>query len=322
MGKDKDKKKRKHDSSSDSSSDSGSDHKRHKKDKDKKHKKDKKQKKHKSKDSKKEKKQVKEAKKFLKQQKEKEREEKERREAENVPLPGGQAIESITADDYFVKNPEFSVWLTFAHGKYFNDLESSETRALFAGEFVPAWNARKLPKRFYDGIQAGVSRTKAGGAARSVVPAQAKTPAELADEEYEAKMAARQHIKSERKEGRQKDKLWLDEMLPKATGREAMVEKKMARREDAKAREGSPEMTTVGFGGGDVMGGGGNDDFQATKARMAASQNRRMNVRAGQQAERMQKLTEYQAAEEAKMAQFRAMVGLQAGSKVEIKKRE
>jgi hypothetical protein len=45
----------------------------------------------------------------------------------------------------------------------------------------------------------------------------------------------------------------------------------MARREAAKAREGSPDMAPV-TGGGDMMGGGGDDSFAAAKARCAAVQ--------------------------------------------------
>lgn len=46
--------------------------------------------------------------------------------------------------------------------------------------------------------------------------------------------------------------------------REALIEKKMARREAAKAREDSPEVMRV-TGGGDVMGG--DDSFEAARAR-------------------------------------------------------
>ncbi len=54
-------------------------------------------------------------------------------------------------------------------------------------------------------------------------------------------------------------KEWLDEMLPKATGREALVEKKVAAREAKRAREESPDV--------DLMGRGEEDSFAAAKAR-------------------------------------------------------
>lgn len=50
-----------------------------------------------------------------------------------------------------------------------------------------------------------------------------------------------------------------------ATGREARVEARIARREEARAREASPELLTLP-GGGDILGGGG-DSFQAALAR-------------------------------------------------------
>ncbi len=51
----------------------------------------------------------------------------------------------------------------------------------------------------------------------------------------------------------------------RATGREAMVEKRMARREAARERESSPVMDRLPGGGGDIMGG--EDSFAAARAR-------------------------------------------------------
>ncbi len=49
------------------------------------------------------------------------------------------------------KNPEFTAWLREVHGRFFNELETDDARALFA-QFVAAWNARKLPARYYVGM--------------------------------------------------------------------------------------------------------------------------------------------------------------------------
>lgn len=62
--------------------------------------------------------------------------------------------------------------------------------------------------------------------------------------------------KLERKKFSKDQEVLMDELLPKATGREALLEKKALRREQARAREDSPEV----FRERDVMGGG--DDFQ------------------------------------------------------------
>lgn len=63
--------------------------------------------------------------------------------------------------------------------------------------------------------------------------------------------------KYERKKERKVREEVLDEILPKATGREALLEKKKAIREAHKAREWSPEPMRES----DMMGGG--DDFKA-----------------------------------------------------------
>lgn len=52
--------------------------------------------------------------------------------------------------------------------------------------------------------------------------------------------------------------------------REAMIEKKMARREAAKEREASPDLIKLP-GGGDIFGG--DDSLEAAKARWAVSFN-------------------------------------------------
>lgn len=62
--------------------------------------------------------------------------------------------------------------------------------------------------------------------------------------------------KLEGKKFRKDQELLMEELLPKATGREALIEKKALRREQTRAREDSPEV----FRERDVMGGG--DDFQ------------------------------------------------------------
>ena len=40
-------------------------------------------------------------------------------------------IDNIDKDDYFAKNAEFTAWLREQRGKFFNEMDSIETRALF-----------------------------------------------------------------------------------------------------------------------------------------------------------------------------------------------
>ncbi|CAI5477793.1 unnamed protein product [Closterium sp. Yama58-4] len=77
------------------------------------------------------------------------------------------------------------------------------------------------------------------------------------EEESRAERKARERM--ERKRERERQAMRLEEVVPRETGREAVIAERMARRrESAREREQSPEM---GMKEKDVMGGG--DDFQA-----------------------------------------------------------
>ena len=60
--------------------------------------------------------------------------------------------------------------------------------------------------------------------------------------------------------------------------RDARVEAKAARRDDRRAREASPDVVRLP-GGGDPMGGGDGDSFQAAQARCAAIVDEGLTVR-------------------------------------------
>ena len=66
-------------------------------------------------------------------------------------------VNSISEDDYFAKNAEFTTWLKEQRQLFFNDLSAEETRRLFA-EFVEAWNARRLPAKLYAGVTGSAMR--------------------------------------------------------------------------------------------------------------------------------------------------------------------
>ncbi|KAK9830029.1 hypothetical protein WJX72_009298 [[Myrmecia] bisecta] len=323
-----DKKKRRHeetlsDSSTGSSDDELEQHKKRKrkdKDKDKgkkpKKEKDKKSKKNSKKDDN-EKRLLKEAKKFLKQRL-KSGGQEDGPPPDNTPLEPSASIATINEDDYFAKNPEFSTWLRDERGQFFNELSADETHALFK-DYVKAWNSRKLPARHYAGIVGSAMRRTThqwglrGGTEHASKGAIGMAAAIEEEREMHASQRAAQW--QERKQWRLQQKEELDELLPKATGREALLEKKAARREAAKAREDSPDLVKLP-GGGDVMGG--DDSFAAAKAR----QERQTDWRSKQQAVRQEGLNHRvaaaQAADDEKMAQFRAL--LSAGP-IQIPKR-
>lgn len=305
MGSDKHKKshKRKHsdDSDSNSSEDSDRDQKHSKKHKKEKSKKDK------HKKSKKEDKRVKEAKKFLKQKLKGQNAE----DADDIkPVDRDTQINTITKDDYFAKNAEFTAWLRDEKGKLFNDMDADATRALF-DDFVEEWNGRKLYAKYYAGLTGGTSMRRTNhqwgirqGGSAELASGQVGMAAAM-EEEREAHQAAREGQQVERRKWRTEQKEWLDEQLPKATGREAQLEKKAARREAAKEREQSPDMSKLP-GGGDIMGG--DDSFAAAKAREARKDDWKSRQQAVKQDMLSQKLAAANAQEQAKMAMFRNMI--------------
>ena len=76
-------------------------------------------------------------------------------------------------------------------------------------------------------------------------------------EQEEAWAARAQQMKLERRRGRKEAEVAMEEMMPRATGREARVEARIARRVEKREREASPELMKDK----DLLGGG--DDFQA-----------------------------------------------------------
>jgi hypothetical protein len=95
--------------------------------------------------------------------------------------------------------------------------------------------------------------------------------AELAEAEAQARDDARGAAKADAKRARRDDRERLEEMLPRATGREARGEARIARREEARARDVSPDAHVTG--GGSAMGG--TDSFAAAVARQRRQQDAR-----------------------------------------------
>jgi hypothetical protein len=67
-------------------------------------------------------------------------------------------FEAITADDYFIRNQEFTTWLRDSERISFNDLSTEESHELF-DKFVETWNNGKLPGRYYAGLAATTRRS-------------------------------------------------------------------------------------------------------------------------------------------------------------------
>lgn len=108
----------------------------------------------------------------------------------------------------------------------------------------------------------------------------------------------------------------LDELVPKATGREAMLEKRAAvrqsNREMATAKEDAVfDGSFGGFGAAAAMGGG--DDFAAALAASRAAKARR-DARRGVDREALERRAEaHRAREEARVREFRALLKTDEG---------
>eukprot|EP00899_Mesostigma_viride_P014679 jgi/Mesvir1/23211/Mv22672-RA.1 len=229
-----------------------------------------------------------------------------------MPAPSGSSAAKkkydISDADYFSKNMEFSTWLKESRNTYFSSLSSTEARELFS-DFVKVWNDGKLSGKYYDGMDKAV-RTGHNWAIKRDEP---PSSAALAAAEEERRESAKATLRLEQKKARQEHNVVLDELLPKATGREALQEKRAIRRQEAKAREDSPELMSQG----DVMGGG--DSFQDRLARQKAFQQKKEQAKAAELAERRER---YTASENAKVEAFKAMMGVQEGVKYSIPKRQ
>eukprot|EP00195_Chlamydomonas_chlamydogama_P006780 CAMPEP_0202905990 /NCGR_PEP_ID=MMETSP1392-20130828/36933_1 /ASSEMBLY_ACC=CAM_ASM_000868 /TAXON_ID=225041 /ORGANISM="Chlamydomonas chlamydogama, Strain SAG 11-48b" /LENGTH=353 /DNA_ID=CAMNT_0049594321 /DNA_START=32 /DNA_END=1093 /DNA_ORIENTATION=- len=227
------------------------------------------------------------------------------------PLSGLAAVlpesQRISDDDYFRKGNEFMAWLHEERGLLFNELSTEETHRLFEG-FVSLWNAGRLAQKFYAGtVAAPIKRTThkwafAGGSGSGTG---ARGMAAYLDDQKSKQGDARDAERTAARRRRADEKEVLEELLPRATGRDAVVEKRVARREEAKARESSPDRAFLP-GGGDMMGG--DDSFAAAKAREARRHEAQRNRAVVKQEELALKAAQFQAKDDEKMAAFRALL--------------
>lgn len=207
----------------------------------------------------------------------------------------------LLEEDYYEKNKEFSAWLKEDHGVYFSSLSSDDTRRLFV-DFVQAWNAGKLSEKLYSGIN---------HAARTDHKWQFKSEKELSIDNKEELEFMKKLERSQRKKFRKEHDDLIDELIPKATGKERLLEKRSIRKEQACLREESPEILREQ----DMMGGG--DDFKQRVDKERARREKKA-------VERSEALKEKQLVLEQKeivaMDQFRTLVNV-AGGKITIPKR-
>ncbi|KAI5082194.1 hypothetical protein GOP47_0001937 [Adiantum capillus-veneris] len=207
----------------------------------------------------------------------------------------------LTEDDYYEKNKEFSTWLRDERGLYFSNLSADDTRRLFL-DFMQAWNSGTVSNRLYGGIQS---------AARTDHKWNIKVEGESFIDKEEELQFTKKLEKIQKKKFRNEQKDLIDELLPKATGRDRLIENKLLRKQEMRTREESPELLKDQ----DIMGG--SDDF---KQRLEMERTwRKKKVM-----ERNEALKEKQLAadqrETAAMDQFKALLNV-SGGKITIPKR-
>lgn len=227
-------------------------------------------------------------------------------------------VPKISEDDYFARATEFAVWLLDKKGIHAGDLSSKESRRYFAkfvekwNDFrlsskyykgiapsaaphvrtTHSWNfknvsagdierARSEVEQTTEG-QSGFGNSAAGpsagprrvmGPTMPIGPVPTAAP-EDSDEETRRFAVAKQARRADRKAQEER----LDELAPKETGRERMIEKR--RMENAKRRQFDDRDYDVELGDGDLIGGG--DDFKARLAARNAAAGRREQARANE----------------------------------------
>lgn len=257
-------------------------------------------------------------------------------------LPEG--VNEISESDYYLKNAEFKVWLKDEKGKYFDELSSEKARSYFR-KFVKAWNRGKLSTSLYHGVdQASQQNTaykwsfasKADRKEREALEAVRREVGEsnygrdvrqgpsagrrqgptlpsredliLAREAAEESQTAERQYK--RKRERQEAKERIEDMVgPKEVGREAMLEKKKAKRENDRAFRDRGDDGIVEADESTLMGGG--DSFRERLAQRDAARRRFNEKRQSHREERVSETQERQSAirekDKATMDMFKRM---------------
>lgn len=176
-----------------------------------------------------------------------------------MALPHGAP--RLTLDEYYARAREFRAWLA-EHDKYLDEMSSNDARRNF-GRFVRRWNDARLRDVYYAGtVEAPRTRhrwfsgrgsmsppRKPAAERKSASPPRttanrrsASPPRKTAgDRQYEREQAhdaAQRAAKAERRVARRETKEWIEEQAPRATGRDALHEK---RREKAASHRAMAE---------------------------------------------------------------------------------
>ncbi|CAG8653990.1 9279_t:CDS:2 [Funneliformis caledonium] len=245
-----------------------------------------------------------------------------------------KGFQSISEDDYFSKSTEFRIWLRENKDKFFDELSSNQAHRYFK-KFISSWNKCKLDKttRYkwknlkinqdeLDSLKHSIDRQTNTKFAmevqmrsgktdqinkRTIGPTMPPTSLQGGNEEMDQEDRERYERtlkRKERKDFQKTHEAVLDELIPKATGKEAMIEKKRTKNAYYR-REESPD---VELNERDLMG---DDDFRssfaAQKRASDAREQRKQAYKAEKAASLQEKAIAYKSKEQDTMEMFRRL---------------
>ncbi|KAL7753145.1 hypothetical protein RI367_001598 [Sorochytrium milnesiophthora] len=183
----------------------------------------------------------------------------------------------ISEDDYYVKSTAFRMWLRDRRDLYLDELSSKDARHHFA-KFVKRWNSGDLHEKYYeDKLQMHrdegtryrwkfAQDAEAAETARLTgtqpTASHRHTTSAAEDDDQDARDRQRRHDRADRAAFKRTHTATLDELVPKETGRDALLEKRQQTREFHRARADRDDVDMV-FADADLMGSRGDDDYRA-----------------------------------------------------------
>mmetsp|Transcript_13177 Transcript_13177/g.18534 ORF Transcript_13177/g.18534 Transcript_13177/m.18534 type:complete len:286 (+) Transcript_13177:20-877(+) len=179
----------------------------------------------------------------------------------------------ISEDDYFIKVSEFSIWLNQCRKKRFEDLSSKDSHKLFV-KFCRNWNEGKLEEMYYKGnfpsdVLQKATKTKHNWnlkinerekkALENASKASFTEAKEMDKIELNAENSMSSNFQKPSVPPRKSYNCALDNVAPKETGREALLDKKrtIAGRIHASSKMKEYNQDGLDLSEKDTFGGGG-----------------------------------------------------------------
>ncbi|EPQ30702.1 uncharacterized protein PFL1_01603 [Pseudozyma flocculosa PF-1] len=248
-------------------------------------------------------------------------------------------VAPLTNDDYFQKAAEFKVWLSESKGRYLDEISSKEARRYF-DKFVDRWNSGRLSDDFYLGkvrSAAAPSSTQtrhkwnfaskssytqaeqdALASIRDTVDTMTNAETRGAKEAREAERKAskgsgcREAVEEakQREEAAKRRRVNRDardlaeELAPRATGRDALIEKRRERNAANRDFANRKDDDGLELDDATLMGG---DDYGAALQGKSGGTSRREQARQERRQERQAEMTERVAAMRSKEQDTMAM---------------